>query len=516
MSQIGRRARQVRTAAVLAVCAALAVTACGHSDGAKNTQTFDPDSTKAPSADLEQFYSQTLDWKDCADADGNKLECAQLTVPMDYADPGGDTIQIAVARSHVDHSVGSVVTNPGGPGASGVDFVARVAHDSGKKLHRNLDVVSFDPRGVQRSAPVHCLDPKGLDTFFSTDVDGSTSSGLAAAQTAADRFGQACLDNTGPVLGHIDTQSAARDMDVLRAALHETTLTYLGFSYGTQLGATYAELFPSRVGRMVLDGAVDPTLSPSESNIAQAKGFESALRSYAASCLKARDCPLSGTVDDAVSQVGDVISEARAHPMSTNSGRALTGTLAFYGVALPLYNQGNWSLLTAALRQAINNDDGSQLLWLSDQYFDRASDGTYSTNSTEAFIAINCADARGDADPAAMAAEAKDLKSASPTFWQYFAYGAIGCANWPTPVVEPLASYTAKGAAPIVVIGTTNDPATPYSEAQSLAAMLDSGVLVTYQGEGHTAYLTSGSSCVQDAVDAFLVDGTVPQDGLTC
>ena len=524
MRQIGQRARQARTAAVLVVCAALAVTACGRS-GDRKERPFDPDATKAPSSDLQEYYSQTLDWRPCDDEPAftpaasdtrlRGLQCAWLTVPMDYADPDGETIEIAVARSLTADAVGSVVINPGGPGGSGIDFVYQVADQAGDKLRKNLDVVGFDPRGVQRSAPIRCLSDGRLNVFFSTDVDASTPAGLAAAQTAADKFARACLDNTGPLLGHVDTVSAARDMDVLRAALHETTLTYLGFSYGTQLGATYAELFPDRVGRLVLDGAVDPTLSPSESGIIQAGGFESALRAYAADCLKAKDCPLSGTVDDAVQQVADVLSEARAHPMRTNSDRALTGTLAFYGVAVTLYSQASWAHLTAGLRSAIDNNDGSYLLWLADQYFDRNPDGTYSTNSAVAFLAIGCVDSRGDADPAAMAAEAKDLKAASPTFWQYFAYGAVTCESWPVPMPGPLTSYTAKGAPPIVVIGTTNDPATPYAQAQSLAAMLDSGVLVTYEGEGHTAYLSAGD-CIQDAVDSFLVDGTVPKDGLRC
>ncbi|MCL2089896.1 MAG: alpha/beta hydrolase [Micrococcales bacterium] len=520
MRRIGQRtrrpgargwARRVRAAMVLVVCASLVVTACGRS-GDEDERPFDPTATEAPSPELQKYYSQRLDWKKCED---RNLQCAWLTVPMDYADPGGETIEIAVARKRADDSVGSVVFNPGGPGSSGVDYVSTVVGQAGAKLRKNLDVVGFDPRGVQRSAPITCLSDADLDRFFSTDIDASTPSGLTTAQTAADRFAQACLDNTGPLLAHVDTVSAARDMDVLRAALRETTLTYLGFSYGTQLGATYAELFPDRVGRMVLDGAKDPTLSPSQWSVVQAGGFESALRAYAADCLKARDCPLSGTVDDAVGQVADVLDEARAHPMRTDGRRALTGTLAFYGVAVALYSQGNWSHLTKGLRTAIGNGDGTYLLWLSDRYLDRDGDGVYTANSIVAFLAIGCVDARGDADPAAMAAEAAELKTASPTFWRYFAYGAVGCANWPVPLPEPLTSYTAEGAPPIVVVGTTNDPATPYAQAQSLAAMLDSGVLVTYKGEGHTAYLTAGD-CIQDAVDDFLVDGTVPEDGLTC
>ncbi|MCL2468000.1 MAG: alpha/beta hydrolase [Micrococcales bacterium] len=512
MRQIGRRARRVRTAAVVAVCAAMTVTACGRSNEPPE-RPYKPEATTAPAPDLQQFYSQTLDWQRCEN--NSKMQCAELTVPMDYANPGGETITIAVARYRAAKAIGSVVINPGGPGGSGIDFVGRFRHEAGEQLRDNLDIVSFDPRGVQRSVPVQCLPGPELDVFFATDVDPSTPRGLAAAQASADMFGKACLENTGPVLGYIDTVSTARDLDVLRAALRESTLTYLGFSYGTQLGATYAELFPKRVGRMVLDGAVDPTMTPSESSITQAGGFESALRAYAADCLKAKDCPMSGTVDDAVQQIGDVLDQARARPLKTSSKRVVTGTLAFYGIAVALYRQDSWRLLTEALRPAINDGDGTALLWNADAYFDRDPDGTYTTNSIEAFIAISCADARGDVTPEVMAAEVTELKRVAPTFWQYFAYDAIGCANWPTPVAEQPAAFTASGAPPIVVVGTTNDPATPYAQAKSLAAMLESGRLVTYEGEGHCAYLTAGS-CIRDAVDGFLVDGTVPKDGLKC
>ncbi|MCL2422346.1 MAG: alpha/beta hydrolase [Micrococcales bacterium] len=512
MRQFGQRARQVRTAAVLVVCAALMVTACGRSDE-RAERPFDPESTTAPTPQLQRFYSQKLAWSRCDD--NSKMDCAELTVPMDYADPGGQTVQIAVGRYKASKAIGSVVTNPGGPGGPGIEFVPKLRRQAGSHLRDNLDIVSFDPRGVQGSVPVQCLPGPELDVFLSTDIDGSTPRGLAAARASAEMFGQACLDNTGPVLQFIDTVTAARDMDVLRAALHESTLTYLGFSYGTQLGATYAELFPERVGRMVLDGAVDPTLTESESSIIQAGGFESALRAYAADCLKAKDCPLKGTVDDAVQQVADVIDEARSRPLKTNSKRMVTGTIAFYGVAVTLYSKQNWPALTVALRSAINDHDGTNLLSNADFYFDRNADGTYANNSMEAFIAISCADARGDASPEAMAAEVAELQRVSPTFWRYFAYGAIGCDAWPTPVAEQPTSFTATGAPPIVVIGTTNDPATPYAQAQSLAAMLDSGRLVTYEGEGHCAYISAGS-CIQDAVDNFLVNGKVPPDGLKC
>jgi len=541
MYRSGRRAARVRAAAAVTVCAALGMAGCSSAK-----PSWKSDATTAPPG-LASYYSQQLDWSGCGDDpafstgvkavdtmnDLASLECAWLTVPMDYDDPTGDTIRLAVARHTVEGSKGLVVVNPGGPGGSGVDFVNQLVDGAGDKLRGSLDVVGFDPRGVGRSAPVHCLDTDGLDTFLSTDFDTSTDTGLAQAEAAYAAFGAACQENTGPLLGHVDTISAARDMDVLRAALRQPTLTYLGISYGTKLGATYASLFPDRVGRMVLDGALDPTTPDSEQTVTQVAGFESAMRAYVTDCLAGGSsatkdtsglgignvaCPLSGSVDEAMAQVASVVTQAQATPMTTSSGRPLTGSLAFTGIIMPLYNQDYWILLTAALQAAIVQHNGTVLLFLADNYSDRCDgitcpvkDGFYS-NIMEANTAINCADDRLDIDPQTLA---EQIRQAAPILGGLSTDDADSCKDWPTPVVGPLPSYEAKGAPPIVVVGTTNDPATPYAWAQSLAKTLDSGVLVTHEGEGHAAY-TGGIPCIQTAVDDYLVDGKVPQDGLTC
>ncbi|MCL2454476.1 MAG: alpha/beta hydrolase [Micrococcales bacterium] len=508
---VSRSARGRAPVVAVVACAVLVLAACAP-PGKNQRPVASSAATEAPPG-LEAYYSQQLDWKECDD--DRSLQCATMTVPMDYTDPGGETIEIAVARSQARNSQGSVVINPGGPGASGVDMVSYVASSAGKKLRESLDVVGFDPRGVQRSSAVACVDGEQMDAVMSFDIDGSTERGRAAATAMWTELGAACLENTGPLLGHVDTISAARDMDVLRAVLGETTLTYLGFSYGTQLGAVYAALFPERAGRLVLDGALSPTMTSLEASVGQAGGFESALRAYAEDCLTSASCPLRGSVDEAVAQVGAILTRARTNPIDTGTDRALTGTLAFLGVAMPLYSQDYWPYLTQALSAVIRDNDGSRLLWLADIYADREQDGTYSTNSMEAFIAIGCADDRGDADPAAMAAEAEQIRAVAPTVWEYFSWTALECAAWPTPPAQPLESYAAEGAPPIVVIGTTNDPATPYQWAKDLAALLSSSVMVTREGEGHTAYL-SGNSCITALVDSFLVDGTVPKDGTTC
>ncbi|NMM30112.1 MAG: alpha/beta hydrolase [Cellulomonas sp.] len=504
-------------AASLVVVVALVVAGCStakHQSAVPTGTTASSSGTNAAPAGLERFYGQQLDWTTC-----DKFECAKATVPVDWSAPDGAVIQLALERQRATGgtAVGSLLINPGGPGASGVDALKSVALERiSKDVLAKYDVVGFDPRGVSRSARVTCTDGKALDSIVSADPDYTTPAGIDAVEQTYAAFGAACLAKTGDLLGHVDTVSAAKDMDVLRAALGDEKLTYLGYSYGTQLGATYAALFPERVGRLVLDGALDPTLTYDQTAVGQAKGFESALRAYVTDCQAGKGCPLTGSVDEGLAQIKNLLDRARAKPLATNqAGRRLTGSLAFTGIALPLYSSSSWSYLTAALTKALQSDDGSGLLSLADSYYERSPDGTYANNSTEAFWAIGCLDDQPSADPSDMAASAAAIQAAAPTVGYYFAYGAVICAKWPVPKVGPLDSYAAKGAAPILVVGTTNDPATPYAWAQSLSKLLSSGVLLTYKGEGHTAYGVA-NACLNGAVDAYLLDGTVPADGTRC
>lgn len=467
--------------------------------------------TTADVQGIDAIYAQELDWQACGD-----LECATLVVPMDYDQPDGDTIEVAVSRHRASGDrIGSLLINPGGPGSSGIDALSSIALPRfGSEVVERYDLVGFDPRGVASSTPVTCVDGPEMDALTATDFDFGSDEGLAAAEAAYGELGAACLERTGPVLEHVDTVSAARDMDVLRAVLGDETLNYVGYSYGTQLGATYAAQFPEQVGRLVLDGALDPTLSTLELSQGQASGFENALRAYVADCQAGADCPLDGSVDDGLAQVKTVLDRARRSPLPTGTDRPLTGALAFSGIALPLYDEASWSYLTLGLGAALQGD-GSVLLQLADLYYDRNADGTYATNSTQAFWAIGCADDRGTTDPAEMRAQAAAIEEVAPTVGYFFGYGGAICAQWPVPEAGGLDDYSAAGAAPIVVIGTTNDPATPYEWAQSLAETLDSGTLLTYEGEGHTAYGRS-NACIAGAVDAYLLEGTVPAEGTRC
>lgn len=500
----------MRAVALGAVAALLLAGCVGSRQQADVTES--PSPTAPDVQGVDAIYAQQLDWQTCGD-----LECATAVVPLDWADPDGETITIAVNRHQATgEKIGSLLINPGGPGGSGIDALSGIALGRfGEDVVARYDLIGFDPRGVGQSTPVTCLDGPAMDALTAADFDYSTDEGIAAAEAAYGQLGATCLQNTGPVLEHVDTVSAAKDMDVLRAVLGDDTLTYVGYSYGTQLGATYAALFPDKVGRLVLDGALDPTLSSQELSAGQAGGFENALRAYVADCQAGADCPLGGDVDTGMAQIKALLDRARQAPLDTGTDRPLTGALAFTGIALPLYDESSWPYLTMALSAALTDEDGSVLLQLSDLYYDRASDGTYQSNSTAAFWSIGCADDRGTTDIAQMRADAAAIEQVAPTVGAWFGYGGTICAQWPVPEAGGLDDYSAQGAAPIVVIGTTNDPATPYAWAESLADTLSSGTLLTYEGEGHTAYGRS-NSCILDAVDAYLIDGTVPAEGTRC
>ncbi|RPF23119.1 alpha/beta hydrolase [Myceligenerans xiligouense] len=459
---------------------------------------------------FEDFYTQAVEWSECGG-----FQCATVDAPLDWQDPGAGTIEIAMKKlpATTDEPRGSLLVNPGGPGASGIGLVESTS-TFGFRLRAEYDIVGFDPRGVGQSTPVTCVDDEAKDEFLTTDYP-DTDEGIAQQIEAIRQWGQACAENTGELLGNVDTQSAARDMDMLRAALGDEKLNYLGYSYGTQLGATYAGLFPGNAGRLVLDGAIDITLTSDEVAAEQAVGFENALRAYVEDCIAGPECPLGDTVDVGLQQIRSMVNDAAAHPIATSSGRVVTKKLAFYGVAMPLYNEANWSYLTTALQEIFWEGRGDTLLLLADNYNDRNPDGSFNSNSEEAFRAINCADGRATEDLEEMKKLAAEIVEDAPTLGESFGFSGVDCADWPYPAVKQDFDIHAKGAAPIMVIGTTNDPATPYRWSEALADTLDSGFLVTYQGEGHTAYGRS-NECVNGAVEDYLVNGSVPDGELTC
>jgi len=469
--------------------------------------------TQPPEPALADLYSQRIDWAPC-DSNADH-DCGTLTVPIDYADPQGETFELALLRvPATGERVGSLVVNPGGPGAPGTSYAAAAGNVFREPLLQGFDIVGFDPRGTGRSAPVDCLTDAGLDAYIAGDPTPDTPAEAAAYRESVLSFGAACEANTGPLLGHVTTIETARDMDVLRSALGEETLSYLGASYGTELGATYAELFPQQVGRLVLDGAVDVSLDPTTMSIDQAAGFETALRAYVQNCLDSTDnCFLGDSVDEGLATIADLLASIEEQPLPAGDRELSVGN-AFYGIVTPLYNRDYWFLLSTALASALEGK-GSALMQLSDAYASRNPDGSYADNSMEANYAINCLDDPTSVPFAKVPSLFPAFEEASPTFGRIFAWGMTSCRGVQVESSEEELDIRGEGAAPILVLGTTRDPATPMKWAEALSAQLESGVLVERDGDGHTAY-NAGNECIDTLVEDYLLDGTVPDDPTRC
>jgi len=504
----------LRRAAVATIAvAALLLSGCSFlPDPPAPTRSATPD-VSGVDEDLVPFYSQELAWEEC----GTGFDCTTVRAPLDWAEPDLGEIGLAIIRQRATDGdpLGSLLVNPGGPGASGVELIRdSIGFATGEALQQHYDVIGFDPRGVGESTAVRCLDAVGMDAYL-YDVPAAargTQEWTDELNARNEAFAAACDANSEGILPYITTVQAARDMDLLRAVLGDEKLNLLGYSYGTFLGATYAELYPERVGRFVLDGAIDPQTSELEVSTTQAIGFESALRAYMASCLRTSDCPFAGTVDDGMADIGTLLASVDRAPLAGADGRRLGADTLLTGIIAALYNQGNWPTLTTALRETLQGNPATAFL-LADFYYAR-SDGRYTDNSTEAFLAYNCMDYPDAPTPEQEEAARAVLAEKAPTVAPYWD-GVDLCEVWPYEPTGTRDALTARGAAPIVVIGTTNDPATPYEWSVALADQLASAVLITRVGEGHTGYL-KGNECVDEAVEAYFIDGTVPQDGLRC
>lgn len=478
-----------------------------------STESLAPDTAGVP-AELLPYYGQELEWESCDE----RFQCATVTAPLDWADPAAGDIELSIIRQRATsgEAIGSLLTNPGGPGQSGVNLVRdSIDFAVGAPLRESYDVIGFDPRGVGESTAVKCFDAADMDAYL-FDIPRNERGSDAWNDELAENhraFAEACEANSDGILPFITTQNAARDMDLLRAVLGDTSLNYLGYSYGTFLGATYAELFPEKVGRLVLDGATDPSIPGLEQGLVQAIGFENALRAYMADCLESDECPFRGTVDEALADLGTLLASVDRSPLPAADGRELGADSLMTAIATALYSQDSWEYLTIALADVLQGDPGVAFQ-LADFYYDRTPEGIYTLNGVEGFRAYNCMDFPLEESEEAEAAAKARLDAEAPTIAPYW-WGPDSCEDWPHPPTGVREEITAEGAAPIVVVGTTNDPATPYEWSVSLADQLSSGVLITNVGEGHTGY-NKGNKCVDRAVEAYLIDGTVPQDGLRC
>ena len=480
---------------------------------------------------LESFYGQKVAWYDCVatagvekSADKTGFQCAKVKVPLDYSKPDGQTIEIAMKKHQATGSVrqGTLFMNPGGPGGSGVDDVGAMVDSTFAGVQKSYDIIGFDPRGVGSSTAVNCtsdteLEAKTEDAPVNAGEGAATFEQRAAVISAQfKQFEASCAAGTKPaeLLDHVDTVSVARDLDVLRALSGDQKLNYAGFSYGTFLGAHYAELFPANTGRMVLDGAVDPSLSLGDRASGQAQGFEAALRTYVQQCQsgqavqEGQSCPLTGDADAGVQQVRTLISSADQAPLKTSDPNVtVDGSTIRSVVRRFLYTSEYWPLLTYALDQAITQKDGSYIQVL----YGKATAG----GSAPTFYAVNCLDIPVQGDTTSWEKEYQQILQSSPTFGASLGNQDARCQAWGHNGNRKPAPIHAKGAAPILVVGTTGDPATPYAWSQAMADQLESGRLLTWEGNGHTAYGRAGA-CVQKAVDTYLTSGTLPKEGLTC
>jgi pimeloyl-ACP methyl ester carboxylesterase len=462
----------------------------------------------SPGRTIAAFDDQHLTWHECHDG----LECSTLLVPLDYSKPAGATLDIAVIRQKASGtSEGSLIVNPGGPGASGVDFVAE-AGNIFDPLRTHFDLVSFDPRGVGASDPIRCMTGPQLDAYVNIDPNPTTAAQRAALVASSKNFANACYQRNGSYLEHVGTIDQARDMDVLRAALGDSKLTYYGASYGTYLGAKYAQLFPTHIRAMVLDGALNPAESSTASNLVQAKGFETDLDDFIAFCVRSGSCPFGSTDSAAMQGLNALIAQVTSQPLEY-AGRQVGAGEFFEGLAAGLYSTSDWGALQAALGAA-KAGNGSDILLFADSLTGRNSNGTYN-NLIESNMAINCIDRPWPRDAATYERDAKRFAKSAPYFGAAIEYGSMPCAFWRVPPVEKTHAVSAPGAPPILVIGTTRDPATPFSWAKSLARQLSSGVLLTHDGDGHTAYINH-DRCVDAVVANYVLRLHPPKPGTVC
>ncbi|MGX8908173.1 alpha/beta hydrolase [Streptomyces netropsis] len=464
--------------------------------------------------------AQRLDWKTCpapstsqgtGKAPGRDWECATLRAPLDYGRPDKGSVGIAMIRARATdraRRIGSLVFNFGGPGGSGVASLPAFADDY-KTLRTRYDLVSFDPRGVGRSDGVTCLGDKDLDVYYAADGTPDGKDEEKALVERVGRYASGCEKNSGKVLPHVGTQNTARDMDLMRQVLGDDKLHYFGISYGTELGGVYAHLFPKKVGRAVLDAVVDPSDDPVQGALGQAKGFQLALGNYMDACAETSDnCP---TED----QITDLLKRLDSDPVPAGDTRELTESLATGGIAQALYSKDFWDYLTDGIEDA-ENGDGKLLLALGDSMNGRGENGRYSSLQAS-LAAVNCADFAQRYTAAEIEEKVPEFREASPVFGDFMAWSLTQCTGWPVKGAWRNPDVSAKGSAPILVVGNTGDPATPYEGAHEMARELGPGVGVemTFRGQGHGAY-DSGNACVTRVVDAYLLDGTVPASGTVC
>ncbi len=479
-----------------------------------DTQATTPESTDPPetapvTSDSTFVGDRTITWNDYGDGTSDGM----LEVPMDYTRPDGATISLYVVRhSATDpaNRIGTLLVNPGGPGSGGSGLAFAAGNIYGQQLLDRFDIIGWDPRGTGVSEPaVDCVDD--YDRYFGLDSSPDTPQERQALIDAGTEFGEACAAALGETLGYVSTENSARDMDAIRQALGEDTISYFGFSYGSELGATWATLFPDTVRAVVIDGAVDPTVRYLQQNLQQAAGFESTFSTFLAACSSTQTCAFhnDGDAEGAYDRLADAID---ATPVSVGDDRTeVTQGVLTTAVAVAMYDQGSWPRLEQALAD-LQAGDGDGVLALYDDYYGYR--GGEWDDSYEAYFAIACLDDPGSTGPDDLYSHEAEFAAAAPRLGRSWMAELTFCSVWPVPTVGQVV-ITGKGAGPILVVGTTGDAATPLESTRNMARALEDGHLVIVDADQHTGYGVNG--CVNDAVDNYLVDPTAPlEDELVC
>jgi pimeloyl-ACP methyl ester carboxylesterase len=479
-----------------------------------------------------KFYSQALTWEGCGDyarsaTDRSAMniagvQCTRMTVPLDYAKPDGETITLGVLRrqaSKPEKRIGSLVINPGGPGAGGMAAAARLSGTAkDTELGERFDFVGFDPRGVGASEPtVRCLTDSERDAERADDDELDTSpAGVAKLEAEQKDYATKCVERTGKgtaMLANLGTRDVVKDMDVLRSALGDEKLTYLGYSYGTRIGYTYAETFPKNVRALVLDGALDPGQNAVDELVAQGEGFQKAFDDFVDWCVVRDDCALGRDKSKALTEYQSLVRPLAQRPVDVD-GRKLSYSDATTGVVQALYSKELWQHLNTGLTE-LKGNDADTLMLLADSYLERGPDGKYSTTQ-DAFTAIRCVDDPRVTDKNVVIEAQRRYKLAAPFLDDGSPPSAAldACAFWPVPNTSQPHLPSVAGIPPVLVISTTKDPATPYEAGVNLAKALDGGLL-TFEGTQHTAFLQD-NKCVDDAGTRYLVDVRLPSEGTRC
>jgi pimeloyl-ACP methyl ester carboxylesterase len=454
---------------------------------------------------LSGYYAQEIDWKSCR----KDFQCATLAVPIDYTKLTTGTFEIALLKyeARTSKKLGSLIVNPGGPGGSGVDYAYAAEYIFSPAILDRYDIVGFDPRGVSRSAPIRCLSDEELDANNNSDSKPDNEAEFQQILQDTKKYVEKCKDKNKHLASY-STANVARDLDILREAVGDKQLNYMGKSYGTYLGTLYAHFFPEKVGRVVLDGAVDPLISNFQQTLTQAIGFDQAFISFAADCNKRKNCTLPIGKDAAIAEMQKLFNEAANKPFPTKkSGRTLSESMMVLGTASAMYDsQTGWPQLRRAIAEA-QKGYGDTFLKLADEYTGRQNDGSYPNNEFDSGAVIDCLDFNEPRSVDQIRSDAKLFEAKAPLFGPYLAYGGVTCKFFNQETEVTIKSLTT--ANPVIVIGTTGDPATPYEWAQGLSKLLTNSRLISLMGEGHTGQ-GQGNACIDDQIDDFYLTGKVP------